>query len=66
MRPEFQFERVRVQVVLAVQVRLVEFPDIVIHQGHRHEKGDLAGMVAFDDVEEFGFLVSGEDALEIP
>ena len=65
MIPQLQFHRVRVQIKLLLQIRLLIFPHIVINQGNRHDQGQLTPAVSVDDFQQLLLFVAAQLLLEI-
>lgn len=65
MVSQLQFQRMRPQVGLLLEVGLVVFAYIMIEQGDGHNQREVALMKIFDDFQQFLLFVRGNIFLEI-
>ena len=65
MISELELYRMRVQVGLLFEVRLVVFAHIVFDQSKGHDKGDIAFPVLIECLQQFVLFTSGELLFEI-
>ena len=57
MISQHELKGMGVQIVLAFEVGLGIFADVVIDKGHGHHERDEVFVIVFDDFKELGFFI---------
>ena len=65
MVSQHKFKRMRVQVVLSFQVRLIVFPHVVVEDCDGDYEGDESFVIAFYDLQQFLLLIGGKMFFEV-
>lgn len=65
MVSEHQFERMRMEIVLLVQIRFIKFPYVMVHNDNGNNQGNVFPVVLLDDPEQFLFVVGWQGLFKV-